>query len=169
MPRRTRLDPPLIDAIVSKIRIGVYPYVAAMAAGVGKSSFYEWMQKGTRKGARGIYRDFADRVIAASGIARSHAEVRVFRDQPLAWLKSGPAGREDWGDGPIRIEADVHQDVKPAVSADVMAQGLLILEQLGICEIKGLPSPDGRPLDVEAEEPGGNGEGQTIDVESGKP
>ena len=168
MPRRTKLDGALIDAIVSKIRVGVYPYIAAQAAGVPKSTFYEWMEKGGRKGTRGIYRDLLERVLRASGTARAHAEVRVFKDAPISWLKSGP-GREDWSDGPIQIQADVRQEVQHTVSPEVCVQGLLILEQLGICEIKGLPSPDERTLDVEAEEPGGDGDGQTMDVESGKP
>lgn len=164
MPRRTRLTPELTEDVIKKIRAGVYPYIAAQAAGVHRSTFYRWMEKGTREGARGIYRDFADRVLRASASARAHAEIRVFKDQPLAWLKTGP-GKEGWserqtvcvegGETPVQVTS-----TRP--DAETITGALDILEQLGVIEIKTPLLPDEEQaedvgvIDVESK-PSGNG------------
>jgi len=173
MGRKSRLTPELIEAIAKRVTVGSFPYVAAAACGIPSSTYYAWMAKGEQKGAPKIYRELRERVSQAAGAARASAEVRVFRDSPFQWLRYGPGrerpGESGWTDGPIQIEADVHQEVQHAVSPAVMAQGLLILQELGICEIKGLPSPDEGTLAVESKELGENGDGQTIDVEGWKP
>ena len=51
------------------------------------------MQRGA-EARTGIYREFHDEVIQAKAQARAHAEIRVFNENPLAYLRLGP-GRSD--------------------------------------------------------------------------
>ncbi len=108
MPRRTRLTQDLIEAIADRVCAGAFPYVAAKACGIPKSTFYARMQKGEH--GRGLYRESWDKVQLATGEARTAAETRVHRDKPLEWLRLGP-GRErvdeaGWTEGPqtLRVE-----------------------------------------------------------------
>ena len=90
--RRTKLSADVHQQVVAFIRAGAYDWVAAEAAGIGRSTFYRWLQRGERDG-RSPYRPFAHDVRQARAQARVAAETEVRRDQPLAWLRYGP-GRE---------------------------------------------------------------------------
>ena len=179
MGRKTRLTTELIDAIVKRIRVGVFPYIAAQAVGIPKSTFYDWMRRGEK--GRKPFSELLAKVRTAAATARSSAEVRVFRDQPFQWLRYGP-GREradepGWTESPqtLRVEGgdtpvQVDRTVCP-VSRSTIAEALLEMQRLGFLTI----TPQGQPLlespgfsPVEeggsvidaTSEPSGNGDGQ---------
>ena len=164
--RQSRLTSELIDAICERIRVGTYPYVAAAACGIPRSTYYGWMEKAKKKGAPRIYKELSDKVSEAAAAARSNAEVRVFRDRPFEWLRYGP-GRErpdepGWTETPhkVQIEAEMEHKLPASYpSAEVQAEGLLFLDQLGIITVHGLPAPeeDQKTLDAESE-PSGDSE-----------
>ena len=90
--RRTKLNPETQRIIVQYIRNGAFDYIAARAAGIGKETFYTWLND-----PRPLYRQFRDEVEKARGEARVAAEIEVRRENPLAWLRYGP-GRERRGE-----------------------------------------------------------------------
>lgn len=96
MGRPSKLDADVQTAIVEQIQKGAFPYVAAQAAGIGATTFYEWMRAGRNAKRKDRYRDFFDAVTTAAGTARTSAETRVFESDPKSWLRLGP-GR-DTGD-----------------------------------------------------------------------
>jgi hypothetical protein len=94
MARRSpRLTPQLEQTIVAYIRAGGWPWIAAEAAGVPRTVFDRWMERGSAESARPAYRRFRLAILQAHAQARLGAEVAVLKGKPLDWLKSGP-GRE---------------------------------------------------------------------------
>ena len=93
--RKTLLDATTEREIVNAIRAGAYDWVAAQAAGIARSTFYDWMARG-RVGER-PFSDFSDKVARARAEARRKREIEVARTNPLAWLRYGP-GRERPGE-----------------------------------------------------------------------
>jgi transposase len=77
--RPTKLTPELFSAIVDAIRSGNYAQVAAATAGITEQTFYEWLRRG-RDEPDGIYRRFADAVLAASGEAEQEKLERLRRE-----------------------------------------------------------------------------------------
>jgi transposase len=67
MGRPSKLTPELADAIVTRIRDGNFPEVAAQCEGIHRSTYYGWMQRGEAE-EEGAYRDFFD------SVARAEAE-----------------------------------------------------------------------------------------------
>jgi hypothetical protein len=141
MANKTRLTKELIDAIAERVRVGAFAYVAAQACGIAKSTFYAWMAKGESGGK--LYRELVDKVKEASALARSNAELRVFRDKPFEWLRLGP-GRtqgEGWTEdphtvrlegahgGPIQVEAADPE--REAEKVGALAEMVRAMEQLG--------------------------------------
>ncbi len=88
-----RLTPGLREQIVSSIRAGGYPHVAAEAWGVPKDVFDDWLNRGNADDAREPYRSFARDVRQAFAQARLRAELEVYKEEPKLWLIHGP-GRE---------------------------------------------------------------------------
>jgi hypothetical protein len=94
MPRtRHRLTPEVEQTLLTYVRAGGFPNVAAAAAGLPADVFARWLRKGRGPGARRRYRDFRDAVLQAAAQARMAAEVQVFQKRPLDWLRYGP-GRQ---------------------------------------------------------------------------
>ncbi len=87
--RHSKLTPDVHREIVAFVRAGAFDWVAAEAAGVSKSTFYRWLQRG-ESDARGIYHEFWSDIRQARAQARVAAEAEVRRDNPLAWLRYGP-------------------------------------------------------------------------------
>lgn len=90
MGRPTKLTPEVQEKIVSLVRAGNYPEVAAQAAGVGRSTYYDWMRWADEKGKP--YSDFSEAVKEAQAAAESHA-VTIIRKaamdgswQAAAWF-----------------------------------------------------------------------------------
>ena len=70
--RPTKLTPAIQEQIVGDIKAGNYAEVAAKRAGIDRTTFFTWMQKGETASC-GEFRDFHD----AIRIAEGHAEVRA--------------------------------------------------------------------------------------------
>jgi hypothetical protein len=80
----------LIHDIVMRVQNGAFPHVAAEAAGVPAEVFHDWLERGSRPGARDPYRGLAERVRHAHGHARCMAEIALHEANPRTWLLSGP-------------------------------------------------------------------------------
>lgn len=96
MARNPRLTRELAKKIVSSIRSGGYPHVAAQSCRVTPAVFEDWLRRGSAPNAREPYASFAQNVLEASAQARLRAEVEACQKDPKAWLNNGP-GRESDG------------------------------------------------------------------------
>jgi transposase len=79
--RPTKLTPTVQAAIAESIAAGAYPEQAARAAGIGRSTYYEWLQRG--QAGEQPFSDFLDTLRARE----AHAEVvavTVLRDAAAA-------------------------------------------------------------------------------------
>jgi hypothetical protein len=85
----------LLRDIVVRVQGGAFPHVAAEAAGVPAEVFHDWLERGSRPGARDPYRALAERVRHAHGHARCMAEIALREDDPKAWLLNGPGKNSD--------------------------------------------------------------------------
>ena len=90
MGRPTKLTPEVEEKIVSLVRAGNYPEVAAQAAGIDPRTYYRWMEKGENGTAP--YGQFRHAVKEAQAAAESHA-VTIIRKaamdgswQAAAWF-----------------------------------------------------------------------------------
>jgi len=97
--RRTKYNKTVHALIVDAIERGAYDHVAAERAGINARTFYRWMKSGERY-ANSPYRQFCQDVIKARSHARAIAESKVWKENPLAWLRYGPGktrpGRDGW-------------------------------------------------------------------------
>ena len=84
--RRFHITQALIEEIAVRVQSGAFPHVAAEAAGVPAEVFQEWMERGSRPGAREPYRGLAEQVRHAHGHARCVSEVALRQKDPKAWL-----------------------------------------------------------------------------------
>jgi hypothetical protein len=132
---RHALTAAVAHLIVSYVRAGGYPHVAAQAAGVPREVFEDWLRRGAEPGGRALYRDFRRDVLQAHAQARLKAEVAMLEDRPLDWLKCGPgketADEPGWT-GPARpghggTAAGAASLADPAVQEVIS----VLLEQLG--------------------------------------
>lgn len=89
--RREVYTPEQSRAIVQALKQGNTRQVAATLAGIGKTTFYEWMDKDA---------DFADAVLRAEAERESKVVCRILDSEDdrlsLEWLKR--RHRDDWGD-----------------------------------------------------------------------
>lgn len=91
--KKTKLTVELENTILSWIRAGGYPHVAALAAGVPESLWRQWQERGEK---RNPYKRFFAKIAQAHATARLKAETSTLEDDPRFWLKHGP-GREGLG------------------------------------------------------------------------
>ena len=91
MSRTTILNETIQNAMVEAIEGGNYATTAAEAAGIGKSTHYEWMEKGEQ----GIepYAEYAEAIKKAEAIAETNA-VKVIQE----------ASRDNWTAGAWYLE-----------------------------------------------------------------
>ena len=68
MSRPTKLTPELQGSFLDGLALGLTHKLAAQRAGLGESTFYQWIAKG-KEASSGLYRDFADEVMRAEGEA----------------------------------------------------------------------------------------------------
>jgi transposase len=90
--RPTKLTAEVHRQVIAYVRAGAFSWVAAEAAGVSRTTFYRWLQRGDKEG-RGAYHEFAEEVRQAQAQARVAAETEVRRTSPATWLRYGP-GRD---------------------------------------------------------------------------
>ena len=93
MKDRYRLTPEIEQRILSFIRAGGFPWVAAEGAGIPRKVFRLWLRRGQKKGAPKLYRRFYQSVMEARAHARLTAELETRKRDPRFWLVRGP-GRE---------------------------------------------------------------------------
>jgi hypothetical protein len=93
MRRRYGWTPEVERLILSYIRSGGYPWVAAESAGIPRKVFARWIRRGAKPGCRSQYRRLYENVIQAQAQARLGAEVETRKHDPRYWLTHGP-GRE---------------------------------------------------------------------------
>jgi hypothetical protein len=79
--------------IVTAIRNGAYPIVAAEVNGIPREVFAEWIRRSRLKHASPRWRTLGDRIREAVAYARLKAEAESLRQDSRTWLKHGP-GRE---------------------------------------------------------------------------
>ncbi len=108
---RLALTSELEQQILNFIGAGGFPHVAAEAAGVPKSLFDRWLERGTSRGAREPYRSFARHVRQTAARARLKAEIEAREKDPRFWLIHGPA--RETADSPGWAS-----QVKPASAAE---------------------------------------------------
>ena len=70
MSRPTKLTKALQESLIEGLSIGLTHKLAAQRAGVGESTFYQWMAKG-KEARSGQYREFADEVMRAEATGAS--------------------------------------------------------------------------------------------------
>ena len=81
---RPKLDPTTTQRVVDLIRAGNYLEVAAMAAGIHRSTLYRWMRHG-RDQKRGRYRKFLSQVEKAQAEAESRDVALIAKAAPDDW------------------------------------------------------------------------------------
>lgn len=118
--RPSTLTPAMGKTIVERIMLGRFAWVAAVGSGCTPATYYRWMARGEKEYAAHeaevarredhpteeplpdltIYASFWYDVTVAKAFARGVAEVKVAKDNPLAWLNQGPGrdkpGAEGW-------------------------------------------------------------------------
>jgi hypothetical protein len=93
MKHKIKLTTELENTILSWIRAGGYPHVAALAAGVPESLWRQWQERGK---TRNPYKRFFANIAQAHATARLKAETATLDEDARFWLKHGP-GREGPG------------------------------------------------------------------------
>jgi transposase len=120
MGRPAKLTPEIGARIAKAVAAGNYPEVAAESEGVGKSTFYRWMEQGARDES-GPYKEFREAITRA----RARAErkmVRIVRTaaitepQSAQWyLERSAADR--WGRrDKVVVENAVREELDRALS-----------------------------------------------------
>jgi hypothetical protein len=78
------------DELLAFVRAGVFPLVAAQAAGISRRTFLRWLRRGSRAGARQPYAGFVSELRKTAAMARAMSEVAVAKKDPKFWLTRGP-------------------------------------------------------------------------------
>lgn len=82
--RHSKLTPKVQEKIVSAIRAGNYAQVAAKYAGIGVSTYYNWLQRGKDE-HNGIYREFLEAVKRAESEAEVRTVALIHRHMDSSW------------------------------------------------------------------------------------
>ena len=91
-PGSVSLTDEIHRTIVNLVRAGVFLHVAARAAGIAPRTIFDWLRRA--EGAPGAHPAtpkliaFASDVRRAQAEARAGAEIRVYKDNPLQWLRN---------------------------------------------------------------------------------
>ena len=82
--RRTKLNPHVKSKIVAVLQAGNFTTVAVEYAGIGRATFYRWMNRG-REDQEGIYCDFYKAVRRAIATAEVRAVTILRRHMATSW------------------------------------------------------------------------------------
>ena len=136
-------EPELYSSLLRYFALGATSAAAACTVAVDLSTINRWLRKG-RQADAGIYRQFYLDAMRAVGMARVKAELKVSRDNPLAWLRNGPSRRidDDWRDDPtnelsVTLAGDVEEQFDDGLEAEMISredvqQSLLELRRSGL-------------------------------------
>jgi hypothetical protein len=140
----------LVAQIASRVQGGAFPHVAAEAAGIPAEVFQDWMERGSRPGAREPYRSLAERVRNAHGHARCMAEVDLRQTEPKAWLLNGPGKISEalpgWS-APVKGQPAERDAINLLLERQLQTFLVTLLEALG-------PYPEARAAVATAFAPG---------------
>lgn len=75
MGRPTKLTKRMKNKIVKLVKQGVAPCTAAVMAGIGKSTYTDWMRRG--RDGEPLYSDFSDAIEEAEAVVKAEAEMIV--------------------------------------------------------------------------------------------
>jgi hypothetical protein len=128
MSHHIKLTRALCQQILSAIRAGGYPYVAAEAFGVPKNVFDDWLDIGNSKPAPGVFRELAAGVRQAAAHARLTAEMKGHQSTPRVWLVNGPGRESDQRPGWSTSVKAAAAATPGALNVLEMPEVLLILE-----------------------------------------
>lgn len=138
--KKHAFDAKQADQLLSLIRLGCFPLVAAETSGVPRRVFRDWLRRGERPRAREPFRTFAASVCEAIAHGRARAEMAVHEKDPKFWLKHGPGrdkpDNEGWT-GEVKSGTRDQSAAAPAIEWLELASELL--EALA-------PFPDARRL-----------------------
>ena len=151
-------DALLAGRVLSYIRSGGYPLVAAEAAGVARAVFLQWIAWGESQPAREPYQEFARAVRQAAAEGRLVAEIAVHEKDPKYWLAHGPGkeiGHEPGWTGEVK-PSGTQESADPTGNTAVQWQTLYTLLMRALTEypearqvvaqaLRGLPLPDQGP------------------------
>ena len=84
MGRRPKLTPELRETLLEGLSIGLTQKLASQRAGIGESTFYNWLAKG-RAASTGQYRDLLDEVIRAEGQGAARLMAQISRQGMADW------------------------------------------------------------------------------------
>jgi hypothetical protein len=134
--RPTVLNGQVYRKLLEALRGGAFDWVAAEAAGIHRTTFYNWMARGEQ--GQKTWAVFARSVMQARAQARLRAEGWVMEQDPLSWLRLGP-GRERRGQPGWTEAAKAQVDMPPeelagAVDPGLEAQMERVLQEIGLEE-----------------------------------
>jgi len=97
--RKTSYCPELHETIIANIKRGCFLHVAAEAAGITFRTFRRWIVDAETRGEESPYYQLYLDVQQAKAETRMLAESRVYKENPLAWLRLGPGRTTDEKEG----------------------------------------------------------------------
>jgi hypothetical protein len=165
------VETPLRDVIVSRIKQGAFAWVAAVSAGISQDTYFRWMRegkadvdavdarnvehdaKGEPREEYGVLGKFHIDVKRASAHSRRIAEVKVLKDNPLAYLRFGPGrerpGEPGWTDSSkVELTGKEGSPLHPNGSAQRLDLSKYTASELDLLErliAKGATEEDGEP------------------------
>ncbi len=115
---KLKLTPERQDQIVSLIRAGNFKEVAAQAVGIGKSTFWRWLEFGEKEEEGGTYRDFWEAVKKAEAESEARKVMKITQIgednnwTALAWQleRSHP---DRWGRYKEKVVVSVEHSLNP--------------------------------------------------------
>jgi hypothetical protein len=130
MGRPTVLNEQVYRKLLEALRGGAFDWVAAEAAGIHRSTFYNWLARGEQ--GEQTWAGFAREVLRARAQARLRAEGRLLEQDPLNWLRLGPGrerrGRPGWTEA-AKAQVDLSpEEVAGQVDPELEAQMKEVLE-----------------------------------------
>ncbi len=134
MARPTKLTPEVRDKIVKAISAGAYATVAAKAAGIGKSTYFRWLEEALKENAKPELVEFREAVkeaeaqaeIANIALIRTAAQAGTW--QAAAWYLERKHA-ERWG-RTTKLQAELSgPDGKPIQIDDAKAAVMALLDE----------------------------------------
>ena len=146
MGRTTKLTKPVQDRIVELLELGNYQGTAARAAGISRSTFHRWMQRGADDKATNTasaYRDFQDSVKKAEANAEVAAVKCVLDGAEKSWQAAMTYLERKFPERWSRGERREHSDAikSPAQNLSVLTDEELDTLLVLTAKVEGLPPP----------------------------